>query len=91
MILITYRSREVAQWIEENCQPPSSYTYSTAWPYDELILDAMPPCELTLRLEPVDRMLFDLYFAGWFVRNGRNDKHYDNTEVNRMMIEYQGG
>lgn len=90
MIIITNEPHKVADWIETNCEEPSAYTLGRAWLSDTLLHSAGPsPTEVVIELTPVDQMLFDLMFAGSFVRNPRNDRWYDNTGINRIMIEVQ--
>lgn len=91
MIIITDEPHKIADWIEANCEQPSVYTLGRAWVSDELMRGIkMAPTEIALNLTATDQMMFDLMFAGCFVRNPDNDRWYDDTPINRMFIEIQG-
>lgn len=91
MILHTTRSQEVVQWVEDNCAEPSSYTVCTAWKADFINRDPKTPEKITLKLSPVDRMLFDISFAGCFVKDTIKDCWYDASSINALMIRVRAG
>jgi len=91
MILHTTRTQEVVQWVEGNCAEPSSYTVCTAWKADFKNDDPKSPQKITLKLSPVDQMLFDINFAGCFVKDHGKNCWYDASSINALMIRVRAG
>jgi hypothetical protein len=89
MIIITNRAQEVVEWIGANCVRPSRYEMHTSWSADRLeygSLPRRPPEQVSINLTPTDQLLFDIYFAGWFIENPDKGRWYDNTPINRAIL-----
>lgn len=92
MIIITNRAPELTEWIEANCAQPSAYTIGRPWAYDDLtkvpaIATMLGPDEIELKLTETDQMLFDLMFAGWFIIDAHSNRWYDDTDMNRKILD----
>jgi len=76
--------RDIAEWFNDNMSD-SRFTVSKPWRSD--VHGMSKPLEIVIDFEPVDRMMFDLHFAGRFIYDYTKGCWYDDTELNRWMID----